>query len=153
MSILVIFDVNSDTAVLSSTTESVAETVAVELGEGTSAVPVAGLGPDSLTGVKLLVVGSPVAGWRSPPRLQAFLAQLRPGTLRGVRAAAFDTRARRSLHGNSAGRMSRALEKAGAHVVAPPTGFKVDKRAGALAPGEDTRVAAWAGLIASALRR
>lgn len=67
MSILVIFDVNSDTALLSSTTESVAETVAVELGEGTSAVPVAG--------------------------------------------------------------------------------------SGALAPGEDTRVAVWAGVIASALRR
>lgn len=159
MSILVIFDSNSDTTVpssttaLSTTTESIAEAVAVELGEGTRAVPVAGLGPDSLTGVELLVVGGPVAGWRPTPRLQAFLAQLRPGTLRGVRAAAFDTRVRRSLHRDTAGRISRALEKAGAHVVAPPTGFIVEGRGGPLAPGEVTRAAAWAGSIASALRR
>lgn len=159
MSTLVIFDASSDisassvTALNSGSTEAVAEAIAVELGEGTRAVPVSGLGVDSLTGVELLVIGSPVVGWRPSPRLQAFLAQLRPGTLRGVRAAAFDTRVRTILHGDAAGKISRALEKAGAHVVAPPTGFLVEGRGGPLAAGEVGRAAAWAGSIASVLRR
>ncbi|HSP74828.1 MAG TPA: flavodoxin [Cryobacterium sp.] len=158
MSTLVIFDSNSSTGGNSGSTENsgaaetVAEAIAVELGEGTRAVPVAGLGLDSLTGVVLLVVGGPIIGWRPSPRLQAFLAQLRPGTLRGVRAAAFDTRVRTVLHGDAAGKISRSLAKAGAHVVAPPTGFIVEGREGPLAAGEVGRAAAWAGSIASVLR-
>ncbi|HSP52012.1 MAG TPA: flavodoxin [Cryobacterium sp.] len=158
MSTLVIFDVSSGTSgssvttATSGTTEVVAEAIAVELGEGTRAVPVSGLGLDSLTGVEVLVVGSPVVGWKPSPRLQAFLAQLRPGTLRGVRVAAFDTRVGTVLHGEAAGKISRALAKAGAHVVAPPAGFIVEGRGGPLAAGEVGRAAAWAGSIASVLR-
>ena len=158
MSILVIcdsssgFTANSGAPANSGTTEAIAETIAIELGEGTRAVPVAGLGLDSLTGVELLVVGRLVVGRRPSPRLKAFLAQLRPGTLRGVRAAAFDTRVRTVLHGDAARKISRSLEKAGAHVVAPPTGFIVEGREGPLAAGEVDRAAAWAGSIASVLR-
>ena len=158
MSTLVIYDsssgstANSGTTANTGTTEILAEAIAVELGEGTRAVPVDSLGLDSLTGVHVLVVGSPVVVWKPSPRLQAFLAQLRPGTLRGVRAAAFDTRGRTVLHGEAAGKISRALEKAGAHVVAPPTGFIVEGREGPLAAGEMDRAAAWAGSIASVLR-
>ena len=158
MSTLVIFDstsgtTNSSTSADSDTTAAVAAAIAVELGEGTRAVPVDSLGLDSLTGIEVLVVGSPVVGWKPSRQLQAFLAQLRPGTLRGVRAAAFDTRVRTVLHGDAAGKISRALAKAGAHVVAPPTGFIVEGRGGPLAAGEVGRAAAWAGSIASVLRR
>ncbi|TFC83353.1 flavodoxin [Cryobacterium sinapicolor] len=164
MSTLVIFDsssgtsarfgsaANTRTAANSDTAAAVADAIAVELGEGTRAVPVDSLGLDSLTGIEVLVVGSPIVGWRPSPRLQAFLVQLHPGTLRGVRAAAFDTRLRTVLHGDAAGKISRALEKAGAHVVAPPTGFIVEGRGGPLASGEAGRAAAWAGSIASVLR-
>lgn len=164
MSTLVIFDsssgtsakpgttANTGTTANSDTTAAVADAIAVELGEGTRAVPVDSLGLDSLTGIEVLVVGSPVVGWKPSPRLQAFLIQLRPGTLRGVRAAAFDTRVRSILHGDAAGKISRALEKAGAHVVVPPTGFIVESRGGPLASGEVGRAAAWAGSIASVLR-
>ena len=158
MSTLVIFDSTSGPTVASGTapvisTLVVAEVIAVELGDGASAIPVAGLGLDSLTGVGLLVVGSPVISWKPSPTMQAFLAQLHPGTLRGVRAAAFDTRVRQPLHGDAAGKISRAGDRAGAHVVAPPTGFIVEGRAGTLAAGEVSRAAAWAGSIASVRRR
>jgi flavodoxin len=56
MSTLVIFDSNYGN------TKTIAETIAAELGRGAVAVPVAGLGPDSLTGIELLVVGSPIIG-------------------------------------------------------------------------------------------
>jgi flavodoxin len=165
MSTLVIFDstsgtsaksgttANSNTSTDSDATAAVAEAIAVELGEGTRAVPVDSLGLDSLTGIEVLVVGSPVVRWGPSPRLQSFLAQLRPGTLRGVRAAAFDTRTRAVLHGDAAGTISRALEKAGAHVVAPPTGFIVEGRGGPPAAGEVGRAAAWSDSIASVMRR
>ncbi|MBC7442105.1 MAG: flavodoxin [Ramlibacter sp.] len=91
-------------------TQVIAEAIAAELGQGTRAVPVVGLGLDSLAGVELLIVGGPINGWRPSPRMQAFLAQFGHGTLRGVRAAAFDTRLRLFVHGDAAGKM--ALEKA-----------------------------------------
>jgi flavodoxin len=147
MSTLVIFDSNYGN------TKTIAETIAAELGRGAVAVPVAGLGPDSLTGIELLVVGSPIIGWRPSPPMQAFLAQLRHGTLRGVRAAAFDTRVRLFIHGDAAGKISHALESAGAHIVAKPQGFIVEGREGPLASGEVDKAAAWAGAIVSTLRR
>ena len=159
MSTLVICDSTSGTSAHSGspansgTTEAIAEAIAIALGEGTAAVPVTGLGLDSLTGVEVLVIGSLSVGRRPSPNLKAFLSQLRPGTLRGVRAAAFDTRVRTVLHGDAARKISRALEKGGAHVVAPPTGFIVAGREGRPAAGEVDRAAAWAGSIASVLRR
>ncbi|WBM80706.1 hypothetical protein KIV56_04795 [Cryobacterium breve] len=84
MSALVVFDSNYGT------TESVAGAIADAIGG--SAVSVATVRPDSLSEVDLLVVGCPINGWRPSPRMQAFLDQLHPGSLRGIQAAAFDTR-------------------------------------------------------------
>lgn len=147
MSTFVVFDSNYGN------TRIVAETIAAQLGKGTAAVPVSGLTPERLTGVELLVVGCPVNGWRPSPRMQAFLGQLGVGTLHGVRAAAFDTRLRLFIHGDAAGKVSRALERAGAHIVAKPQGFIVESAEGPLAAGELDRAAEWAGSIVSTLRR
>ncbi|TFC41858.1 flavodoxin family protein [Cryobacterium sp. TMT1-21] len=147
MSTLVVYDSNFGN------TQVIAEAIAAELGEDTRAVPVAGLGLDSLTGVELLVVGGPVNGWRPSPRMQTFLAQFSHGTLRGVRAAAFDTRLRLFIHGDAAGKMAHALERAGAHIVARPVGFVVEGTHGPLAAGELEKAVAWAGSIVSAIHR
>ncbi len=147
MSTLVVFDSNYGN------TRIVAEQIAAELGEGTAVVSVVGLTAERLTGVELLVVGSPIIGWRPSAPMQAFLAQLGVGMLHGVRAAAFDTRVRLFIHGDAAGKISHVLEKAGAHIVARPHGFIVDGREGPLAAGELDRAAEWAGSIVSTLRR
>jgi len=143
VSALVVFDSNYGN------TESVAGAIADAIGG--SAVAVSTVSPDSLTGVDLLVVGCPINGWRPSPRMQSFLDQLSPGTLRGIRAAAFDTRIRSAIHGDAAGRVARRLKSAGAHILTRPTGFIVDGKTGPLADGELDRARQWAGSIVSAL--
>jgi flavodoxin len=145
VSTLVVFDSNSGN------TRLVAEAIAEALGRETPAVSVTGIGPDSLTGVDLLVVGCPIIAWRPSPRMQEFLAKLGRGSLRGIRAAAFDTRIRLPIHGDAAGRVSRALEAAGAQIAAKPAGFIVDGKSGPLAEGELDRARHWAGSITTAL--
>ena len=147
MSTLVVYDSNYGN------TRIVAEKIGAELGEGTAVVSVSGLTPERLTGVDLLIVGCPIIGWRPSPRMQAFLAQLGVGTLHGVRAAAFDTRVRLFIHGDAAGKISHALERAGAHIVAQPHGFIVQGREGPLAVGELDKAAEWAGAIMPTRRR
>lgn len=144
MSSLVLFDSNYGN------TKIIAETIAAKL--GAAAVSVAGLNPSSLAGVDLLVVGSPIIGWRPSEKMQAFLARLAEGSLRGVKAAAFDTRVRLFIHGDAAGKISHALEQAGARIVAKPQGFIVDGSEGPLADGEVEKAAAWAGSIAVAVK-
>ncbi|MEC5148938.1 flavodoxin domain-containing protein [Cryobacterium sp. GrIS_2_6] len=143
MSAIVVFDSTYGT------TESVAGTIADAIGG--SAVSVSTISPDSLTGVDLLFVGCPINGWRPSPRMQAFLDQLHPGTLRGIQAAAFDTRVHSPLHGGAAGRVTRRLKPAGAHILAGPTCFIVDGKTGPLADGELDRARQWADSIVAAL--
>lgn len=146
MSTLVVFDSNYGN------TKTIAETIAAGLGHGTVAVSVVGLNPESLAGVELLVVGSPIIGWKPSERMQAFLAGLGHGALRGIQAAAFDTRVRLFIHGDAAGKISHALEKAGARIVAKPQGFIVEGKEGPLAVGEVEKAAAWADSITVALK-
>ena len=114
MSTLVLFDSNFGN------TQKVAEAIAAELGNGATATPLAGLAKGALEGVDLLVVGSPINAWKPTPRTQEFLDGLGADTLRGVHAAAFDTRVRLFIHGDAAGKISHALGKAGARIVARP---------------------------------
>lgn len=146
MSSLVVFDSNFGN------TRKIAEAVAAKLGNGARAVALADLGPGGLDGVDLLVVGSPINAWKPTEQMRSFLDGLAEGSLRGVRAAAFDTRVRLFIHGDAAGKISHALEKAGARIVARPRGFIVEGREGPLAAGEVDGAAAWAGSIAVAAR-
>lgn len=144
MSTLVLFDSNFGN------TKLIAETVAAEL--GTQAVPLPSVGAVALAGVDLLVVGSPINAWKPTEKTQAFLDGLGEGTLSGVKAAAFDTRVRLFIHGDASGKISRALEKAGAEIVARPRGFVVEGREGPLAAGELENATAWAQAIAVAAK-
>ncbi|MGO4784168.1 flavodoxin family protein [Cryobacterium sp. W22_MBD10_FK3] len=133
-------------------TRIIAEVIATELGGGTSTISVTDLTESSLAGIDVLVVGSPIIGWRPTERMQAFLGGLTPGSLDGVRAAAFDTRIKLFIHGDAAGKISHALEAAGATIVAKPHGFVVVGTEGPLAAGETGKAGAWAAYIGSRLR-
>jgi flavodoxin len=133
-------------------TRIIAEVIAAELGRDASILNVADLTDASLAGVDVLVVGSPINGWRPTEKIQAFLRTLQPGSLEGVRAAAFDTRVKLFIHGDAAGKISHALSTAGARIVAKPQGFIVAGTEGPLAPGQTGKAGAWAAFIGAEVR-
>jgi flavodoxin len=131
-------------------TRTIAESVASHLGRGATAVPVEGFDTEALHPGDLLVVGSPINGWKPTARITELLADLGRRGLTGVKAAAFDTRVKLFIHGDAAGKISRALEAAGASIVGGPMAFYVKGSEGPLIEGEADRAAAWAAdLVAS----
>ncbi|TXN29183.1 flavodoxin family protein [Lacisediminihabitans profunda] len=145
MSAVVVFDSNYGN------TERVAEAIAAGIG-GATTVSVARLDPANLQ-ADLLVVGSPINGWRPTAAMQKFLAGFGAAQLAGTRAAAFDTRVRLFIHGDAAGKISRALENAGATIVARPRGFIVKGTEGPLLDGELEAATAWGRSIAAEVAR
>src|SRR5450830_662114 len=133
-------------------TKTIAEAIASGIGNGATAQPVSEVTAANLD-ADVLILGCPIIGWRPSQRMQDFLAGLSAGQLRGTKAAAFDTRVRLFIHGDAAGKVSRALEEAGARIVAKPRGFIVMGTEGPLADGEVDKAVAWGRAIASELAR
>jgi flavodoxin len=135
-------------------TKTVAEAVAQELKAfSATAVSVAEFDPGRLAAGDLLVVGSPINGWRPTPRITQLLGQLANGKLKGVDAAAFDTRVRFFIHGDAAKKMTKLLKDGGAHVISSPAMFYVRGTEGPLRSGELEKAASWAAELAAELER
>jgi len=112
--------------------------------------------PDGLAAVDLLIVGSPTQGFRPTKAVTDLLKRAGARGLKGVKAAAFDTRIQaakldsRALRvlinagGYAAPRIGGGLTKSGCILVLPPEGFYVEDTEGPLMPGELERAAAWA---------
>jgi flavodoxin len=128
-------------------TEKIALAVRRALGSKARVVRAAEAGPGLLKGIDLLVVGSPTYGGRPTPKAKSFLAALGPGSLQGVRVAAFDTRITMKfarIFGYAADRIMAALTSAGGTRAAAPQGFIVTGSEGPLADGELEKAAGWA---------
>lgn len=117
-----------------------------------AAVAVADFDPATLSAGDLLVLGSPINGWRPTPEITELLTQLGNGQLRGIHAAAFDTRVRFFIHGDAARKMTKLLKEAGASIVSDPAPFYVRGTEGPLRSGELEKAANWAKTLATALR-
>ena len=115
---------------------------------------------EQLSGLDLLLVGSPTRGFRPTEAVTKFLKAIPQGALKGVRAAAFDTRIAPGdigspilrllvrAGGYAAKPIVGLLVKKGAQIIAPPEGFCVEKSEGPLKQGELERAAEWAkGLV------
>ena len=134
-------------------TRSVAEAIASSLeGLQASSVPVGDFKPGALAAGDLLVVGSPINGWRPTPKITALLSALGDGSLKGVKAAAFDTRVRMFLHGDAAKKITYALKAGGADIIAEPTPFYVKGGEGPLRDGEIEKAGGWARTLLTSLR-
>lgn len=144
MNVLVVYD-----SVFGNTAK-VAGAIAQNLGEGARILATASLTDHDLLGVELLVVGCPIHSWRPSEAMAKFLGTLRAQQLRGIQAVAFDTRVRGRFQGNAAGKIERALRRAGAHMVAPPQPFCVTGKEGPLEAGELEKAAAWGRSLAGA---
>jgi flavodoxin len=103
----------------------------------------------------VLVVGGPTEGRTMTPVVRSYLDAIGAGGLRGVTAAAFDTRVHwpRWLSGSAAVAIARRRRRLGATVVGPEGSFIVAMRGPALEPGEVERAAAWASGLALAASR
>lgn len=117
-------------------------------------------------GVDLVIVGGPTHRQRMSAALTSVLEATERGTLKGVNAAAFDTRYRMAawLSGSAARRIARYLRKLGARLVAPPESFFMERdippkgqkrrhNLERLEPRETERAAQWAAQLTKALVR
>lgn len=144
-------------------TEKVARAMAAAYPDpaGIEVVQVASLTPEQLAGVELLIVGSPTRAFRPWEETKKWMKGLTPGSLKGIKVAAFDTRISVKdannafltlmvkLFGYAAKPIADAMLKAGGTLLAEPEGFYVKASEGPLKDGELERAAEWArGLFA-----
>lgn len=138
MKALVIYDSNFGN------TKKIAESIAEKLGKGVKVLHVSDFSKKELEGTELLVVGSPVNGWRPTERINNFLASFSKVQLEGIKAASFDTRMKSFLSGSASSKISSRLQKAGAEIIAEPQAFIVKGSKGPLSDGEIEKAAKWA---------
>lgn len=145
MKSLVIYDSNFGN------TQKVAEVIARIL--GAKAVKISAIQPSELTHYELLVVGTPIIGWRPTADMQAFLQQL--PNLSGLKIATFDTRVKLFIHGDAMGKVAASLKKCGAEVVIPSMPFYVagPQQAPYLLAGEVEKAEEWARAISLKLKK
>lgn len=117
MKSLVVYDSNYGN------TQKIAEAIAREL--ETSAVIISQINPGELSGLELLVVGTPIIGWKPTVKMQGFLSNIEKQQLKGVKAATFDTRVKMFIHGDAMGKVAEILKSAGAEIVAQSMPFYV----------------------------
>jgi flavodoxin len=143
-------------------TEKIAQAIGQALGppEDVEIVRVGDVQPEQVTGVPLLIVGSPTQKFRPTGATTSFLKAIPQNGLQGVKVAAFDTRFPESeiervrilaffvrIFGYAAKPIADRLEKKGGELVVPPEGFFVEGTEGPLQEGELERAAGWAKQI------
>jgi hypothetical protein len=152
-------------------TAAVARAIAEGIGPGARALSTAEATAAALTGVDLVVAGSPVLGFKLPtdrmregartnpggkpprpadlshPSMRAWLDALPAGC---GRSAAFDTQVRGPF-GKAAPTIAERLEEAGYARLADPVGFTVTGKFGPLRKGELERARRWGSELAAAM--
>jgi flavodoxin I len=136
-------------------TEKVARGMGEALGNSEAGVfKVSDMRLELMAGVEFLMIGSPTRGFRPTEGITNFLTNLPENSLKGMKAAAFDTRIRIETIKNPIFRaivkkggfadkpMAETLRIKGAEVLATE-GFLVADREGPLNAGELERAAEW----------
>lgn len=147
-------------------TEQIARAIGQALGpeEDVKVLRVGDVTPEQISGLSLLIVGSPTQKFSPTGATTRLLKIIPDGSLKGVKVAAFDTRITEAevervkilsffvkIFGYAAEPIASKLEKKGGKQVAAPAGFYVDGTEGPLLGGELGRAAAWAKEIATAI--
>jgi len=146
-------------------TEQIANTIGSTLGS-TDEIEVLRVGEvkmEGLTGLELLIVGSPTQRFRPTEATSDFLKHIHANWLKGINVAAFDTRLTIKeiegtrilpffvrIFGYAAQPIASKLKKKGGELIASPEGFYVQGMKGPLVEGELERAADWARQIIAA---
>ena len=140
-------------------TEQIAKSIGGAITGDVKVLRIGEVNPSELESIDFLIVGSPTQGFRPTKSVQTFIESIPGDTLKGIDAAAFDTRIPTSevgtglrllmkVGGYAAGRIAEALKKKGGNLAVPPEGFFVKDKEGPLKEGELERAAGWAKEIA-----
>lgn len=125
-------------------TKAIAEAIAAGLSSlNAKVLPVGQLRPEDISSEDLLVVGSPINGWRPTQKTTEALSRLGKHGLSGVVAVGFDSRVKLFIHGDAAKKITKTLHDAGASIIAKPMAFYVKGTEGPLLDGETSRATAW----------
>ena len=138
MKALVVYDSNYGN------TQKVAELIANEIGG--KAVSISTINPSDLSGLDVLVVGTPIIGWKPTVKMQEFLSKLEGKQLTGISVTTFDTRVKLFIHGDAMGKVADALKSAGANIFINPIPFYVagPQQTPYLLDGELEKAKTWA---------
>jgi len=145
-------------------TEQIAQAISDSLGskENVETLRVNDVKIEKITGLDLLIVGSPTRGFRPTKAITNFLKRIYTNDLNGVRVAAFDTRFLLSsidssvlrfivkTGGYAAKSIANRLKKKGGDLIMPHEGFLVTGEEGPLKDGELERAADWAKIAIKA---
>lgn len=138
-------------------TEKIAQAIAEAIGG--QAKKVNSITEQDLADLEVLFAGSPTRAFRPTPAILTFLNDLDPAMMRGVRAAAFDTRIPKDqtdsgflrfmigLFGYADKKIAKKLEDSGATLTLGSEGFGVAGTEGPLLEGELARAKSWAQKI------
>ena len=146
-------------------TKQVAQAIGNALGsqEDVETLLVGDVPPEQLTGLKLLIVGSPTRAFRPTGAITRLLRAIPKNGLAGVKVAAFDTRISTAdansrllnvmvkLFGYAAPPITERLKSKGGDPAVAPEGFFVEGTEGPLKEGELERAAEWARRLMAAL--
>jgi len=144
-------------------TEQVAQAIGEALGAHGDAqvLRAADARPEQVTGMDVVVVGSPTRAFRPMPTVSGFVKSVPAGGLQGVRVAAFDTRIAVEqtgpailrflvrLFGYAAPSIAKGLQRKGGQLAAEPEGFIVGGTEGPLNEGELDRAREWGARLAA----
>ena len=142
-------------------TEQIAQAISDSLGskENVETLRVNDVKIEKITGLDLLIVGSPTRGFRPTKAITNFLKRISTNGLNGVKVAAFDTRFSLSsiessvlrfivkTGGYAAKSIANRLKKKGGDLIMPPEGFLVTGEEGPLKKGELERAADWVKIV------
>jgi flavodoxin len=122
-------------------------------------VRISELKADTLSGVDILIAGTPTRGFRASDAFKAYLKGMPSTQLKNMKVAAFDTRIALEdmdnkvghffikIFGYAAGPLTEQLKAKGGKVIVPGEGFYVKDTEGPLKDGELERAEAWAEKI------
>ncbi|MFX1515165.1 MAG: flavodoxin family protein [Promethearchaeota archaeon] len=117
-------------------------------------VQISNVNQEQLTGLKLLIFGSPTHGGSPTEAIRDFLKDISESTIRDVNVATFDTRFSTrwvKIFGYAAGKMANSLQKKGGILVTSPAPFFVKGKKGPLKDGELKRATSWGNELATNL--
>lgn len=100
-----------------------------------------------LAGVDLIVIGSPINGWRATEKMMVTLEAFSESSFKGIKFTTFDTRVKFFLHGDAKDKLAEVIASKGGKLVIEPKEFYVTGREGPLVEGEIEKAADWANQI------